>query len=164
MLQEQINCILVRNVLSLHAVWMHTTSEALTLPSWKEQLLGSWVHRLRYLHQWQWNVLFTQDRHLQDEMNTLLLHHFNILSVYMHSMLWKGMKDKGFLIKSFGNCVIWRGPDVNSFCARTGRLIWGTCEHFVLNVKVRDKDIIFKGNTICPCWPCRTSDLSFILF
>lgn len=44
---------------------MYNTSEALTLPSWKEQLLGSWVHRLRYLHQWQRNVLFTQDRHLQ---------------------------------------------------------------------------------------------------
>lgn len=40
------------------------TSEALTRPSWKEQLEGSWVHKLRYLHQWQRKALFTQDRHL----------------------------------------------------------------------------------------------------
>ena len=40
------------------------TSEALTRPSWKEQLDGSWVHRLRYLHQWQRKALFTHDRHL----------------------------------------------------------------------------------------------------
>lgn len=37
-------------------------------------------------------------------------------------------------------------------------------KHYALNVKVKDKDIIFKGNTICPCWPCRTSILSLILF
>lgn len=49
---------------------MCRTSEALTLPSWKEQLLGSWVHRLRYLHQWQRKVLLTHDRHLQGESNT----------------------------------------------------------------------------------------------
>lgn len=55
------------------------TSEALTLPSWKEQLLGSWVHRLRYLHQWQRKVLFTQDRHLQGQRNALLpgMHNLN---------------------------------------------------------------------------------------
>lgn len=40
------------------------TSEALTRPSWKEQLEGSWVHKLRYLHQWQRKALFTHDRHL----------------------------------------------------------------------------------------------------
>lgn len=36
-------------------------------PSWKEQVVGSWVHRLRYLHQWQRNALFTQERHLGGE-------------------------------------------------------------------------------------------------
>lgn len=40
------------------------TSETLIRPSWKEQVVGSWVHRLRYLHQWQRKALFTQDRHL----------------------------------------------------------------------------------------------------
>lgn len=43
------------------------TSEVLTRPSWKEQLDGSWVHRLRYLHQWQRKALFTHDRHLSEE-------------------------------------------------------------------------------------------------
>lgn len=40
------------------------TSETLILPYWKEQVVGSWVHRFLYLHQWQRKVLFTQDRHL----------------------------------------------------------------------------------------------------
>lgn len=40
------------------------TSEVLIRPSWKEQVVGSWVHRFRYLHQWQRKALFTQDRHL----------------------------------------------------------------------------------------------------
>lgn len=46
------------------------TSEALTRPSWKEQLEGSWVHKLRYLHQWQRKALFTQDRHLHGHTHT----------------------------------------------------------------------------------------------
>lgn len=45
-------------------VFAAPTSEALTRPSWKEQLEGSWVHKLRYLHQWQRKALFTHDRHL----------------------------------------------------------------------------------------------------
>lgn len=46
------------------------TSEALTRPSWKEQLDGSWVHRLRYLHQWQRKALLTHDRHLRGHKHT----------------------------------------------------------------------------------------------
>lgn len=46
------------------------TSEALTRPSWKEQLEGSWVHKLRYLHQWQRKALFTHDRHLHGNTHT----------------------------------------------------------------------------------------------
>ncbi len=46
------------------------TSEALTRPSWKEQLEGSWVHKLRYLHQWQRKALFTHDRHLHGDTHT----------------------------------------------------------------------------------------------
>lgn len=46
------------------------TSEVLTRPSWKEQLEGSWVHKLRYLHQWQRKALFTHDRHLQENKHT----------------------------------------------------------------------------------------------
>lgn len=46
------------------------TSEALTRPSWKEQLEGSWVHKLRYLHQWQRKALFTHDRHLHGSTHT----------------------------------------------------------------------------------------------
>lgn len=49
-------------------VWL--TSEALTRPSWKEQLEGSWVHKLRYLHQWQRKALFTHDRHLHGHTHT----------------------------------------------------------------------------------------------
>jgi hypothetical protein len=41
------------------------TSEILIRPSWKEQVVGSCVQRLRYLHQWQRKALLTQDRHLQ---------------------------------------------------------------------------------------------------
>lgn len=43
------------------------TSETLIRPSWKEQVVGSWVHRLRYLHQWQRKALFTQERHLGEK-------------------------------------------------------------------------------------------------
>lgn len=46
------------------------TSEALTRPSWKEQLDGSWVHKLRYLHQWHRKALFTHDRHLRRHTHT----------------------------------------------------------------------------------------------
>lgn len=46
------------------------TSDALTRPSWKEQLEGSWVHKLRYLHQWQRKALFTHDRHLHGYTHT----------------------------------------------------------------------------------------------
>lgn len=46
------------------------TSEALTRPSWNEQLEGSWVHKLRYLHQWQRKALFTHDRHLHGHTHT----------------------------------------------------------------------------------------------
>lgn len=64
------------------------TSEALTRPSWKEQLEGSWVHKLRYLHQWHRKALFTHDRHLQEHTNT-----------HMHTHWVKGGKKKNSAVK-----------------------------------------------------------------
>lgn len=55
---------LIQYMLLLCFLCVLPTSEVLTRPSWKEQLEGSWVHRLRYLHQWQRKALFTHDRHL----------------------------------------------------------------------------------------------------
>lgn len=47
------------------ALWLLVlTSGSFTRPSWKEQLLGSWVQTCRYLHQWQRYGLSTQDKHL----------------------------------------------------------------------------------------------------
>lgn len=74
--EGRMKVVVVGGGLSMKPAYIHVfvcvppTSEALTRPSWKEQLEGSWVHRLRYLHQWQRKALFTHDRHLHTHTHT----------------------------------------------------------------------------------------------
>lgn len=162
----------------------------MTLPSWKEQLLGSWVHRLRYLHQWQRKVLFTQDRHLQDEINTLphtvhwawkmliapcnqllcIYSVCNLLKMKPSSLKAGLIRDDSFLLNLSCQSGFMERSDVNSLYAdsmndleprSTGEEIF-KCQWHVYPCYINIMQCIYQRYTVqCQCYMCSNLSFSF---